>query len=106
MSTFDKREVAFENRFAHDEEFLFKALARAKYMLGIWAAEQLHKSTEAAANYANALVANDIASPVSNSALVQIQKDFMVAGVAQSEHQIARHYDEFRVSAMQQLTKA
>ncbi|MGO9392814.1 DUF1476 domain-containing protein [Rhodoblastus sp.] len=106
MSTFDKREVAFENRFAHDEEILFKALARAKYMLGIWAAEQLHKSVEAAANYAQALVANDIASPAANCALAEIHKDFMAAGVAQSEHQIARHYEEFRVLALQQLTRA
>jgi len=36
MSTFDKREKSFEGKFAHDEEILFKVLARAKKMLGRW----------------------------------------------------------------------
>ena len=44
MSTFDKREKSFEGKFAHDEEILFKVLARAKKMLGLWAAEKLGKT--------------------------------------------------------------
>ena len=28
MTTFDNRENAFENKFAHDEELRFKAVAR------------------------------------------------------------------------------
>ena len=29
MTTFDDRENAFENKFAHDQEMQFKAIARA-----------------------------------------------------------------------------
>jgi hypothetical protein len=43
MSTFDDRESAFENKFAHDAEMQFKAEARANKLLGIWAAEILGK---------------------------------------------------------------
>ena len=44
MSTFDKREEVFEGKFAHDEEILFKILARANKLIGLWAAEKLGKS--------------------------------------------------------------
>lgn len=44
MTTFDDRENAFENKFAHDEEMKFKAEARANKLLGLWAAELLGKA--------------------------------------------------------------
>ncbi|MGA7956195.1 MAG: ATPase inhibitor subunit zeta, partial [Xanthobacteraceae bacterium] len=37
MTTFDKREDAFEKQFAHDEELKFKATARCTKLLGLWA---------------------------------------------------------------------
>ena len=40
MTSFDRREEAFEAKFAHDEERAFKARARALRMLGLWAAEK------------------------------------------------------------------
>jgi hypothetical protein len=41
MTTFDNREQAFENKFAHDEEMLFKITARRNKLLGLWAAEPM-----------------------------------------------------------------
>ncbi|WP_166416374.1 DUF1476 domain-containing protein [Cochlodiniinecator piscidefendens] len=41
MTTFDDRENAFENKFAHDAEMQFKAEARCNKLLGLWAAELL-----------------------------------------------------------------
>ena len=38
MTTFDKREEAFERQFVHDEGVRFKALARRNKRLGLWAA--------------------------------------------------------------------
>ena len=43
MTTFDKREEGFEKKFAHDEELLFKAMARRNKLLGLWAAALLGK---------------------------------------------------------------
>ena len=106
MPTFDKREEAFENRFAHDEELMFKILARANKLIGLWAAEKLHKSAEAAENYANALVSGDIREHAPAGVVAQILKDFVAAGVPQSEHQIARHFEEFRAQAQQEIAKA
>lgn len=44
MTTFDDRESAFENKFAHDEEMKFKAEARANKKLAQWAGAILGKS--------------------------------------------------------------
>jgi len=59
MTTFDDRENAFENKFAHDEEMQFKAQARANKLLGLWAAELLGKSGDDAAAYAKEVIHAD-----------------------------------------------
>jgi len=59
MSTFDDRETAFENKYAHDAEMQFKAEARRNKLLGLWAAELLGKSADEAADYAKEVVKAD-----------------------------------------------
>lgn len=59
MPTFDDRENAFENKFAHDAEMQFKAEARRNKLLGLWAAERLGKSGDDAAAYAREVVKSD-----------------------------------------------
>ncbi|MBZ8119068.1 DUF1476 domain-containing protein [Roseovarius sp. LXJ103] len=59
MSTFDDRENAFENKFAHDEEMQFKAEARTNKLLGLWAAELMGKSGDDAADYAKEVIRAD-----------------------------------------------
>ncbi|WP_458790623.1 DUF1476 domain-containing protein [Yoonia sp. MH D7] len=59
MSTFNDRENAFENKFAHDAEMQFKAEARGNKLLGLWAAELLGKSGDDASAYAAEVVKSD-----------------------------------------------
>jgi hypothetical protein len=59
MTTFDDRENAFENKFAHDAEMQFKAEARRNKLLGLWAAELMGKSGEEAQAYAKEVVRAD-----------------------------------------------
>ena len=59
MSTFDDRETAFENKYAHDEEMLFKAQARTNKLLGLWAAELMGKSGDDAEAYAKEVIIAD-----------------------------------------------
>ncbi|MGD9295729.1 MAG: DUF1476 domain-containing protein [Roseobacter sp.] len=59
MTTFDDRENAFENKFAHDAEMQFKADARRNKLLGLWAAELLGKSGAEAQEYAKEVVKSD-----------------------------------------------
>ena len=59
MSTFDDRENAFENKFAHDAEMQFKAEARRNKLLGLWAADLLGKTGDAADEYAKEVIKSD-----------------------------------------------
>lgn len=59
MSSFDDRENAFENKYAHDAEMQFKADARRNKLLGLWAAALLGKSGDDADAYAREVVKSD-----------------------------------------------
>lgn len=59
MTTFDERENAFENKYAHDAEMQFKADARRNKLLGLWAADLMGKSAEEASTYATEVVKSD-----------------------------------------------
>ena len=59
MTTFDNRENAFENKFAHDAEMQFKADARRNKLLGLWAAGLMGKSGADAEAYAKEVVKSD-----------------------------------------------
>ncbi|KPU84258.1 aldolase [Marinosulfonomonas sp. PRT-SC04] len=60
MTTFNDRETAFENKYAHDAEMQFKANARCHKLLGLWAAEKLGKSGDDADAYAKTVVISDL----------------------------------------------
>jgi CBS domain-containing protein len=62
MTSFDRREEAFEAKFAHDEERAFKGRARALRMLGLWAAGKRGEMGMAAEDYARALIDADISA--------------------------------------------
>lgn len=63
MTTFDDRENAFENKYAHDEEMKFKADVRRNKLLGLWAAELLGKTGDEANAYAAEVVKSDFEEP-------------------------------------------
>lgn len=103
MSTFDQREETFEKRFAHDEELEFRAEARRNRLLGLWAAEKLGKTGAEAQAYADSLVAAEVAADADARVFEQVRKDFVAAGVDQSDHQIRRTMDELLAQARAEI---
>lgn len=103
MTTFDKREEAFESKFAHDEELQFKATARRNKLLGLWAAEKMGLTGDKAADYAKTVVAADLAEAGDADVIAKVMADLAAAGVAQSEHQIRRTLDELMPAAIEQI---
>src|SRR5580700_9081276 len=99
MTTFDKREEAFEQQFAHDEELKFKATARRNKLLGLWAAEKLGLGGAEADSYALSVVMADIEASEHDVAR-KIRKDFDAKGVNQSDHQIDRTMTELMARAV------
>lgn len=100
MTTFDKREDAFEQQFAHDEELRFKATARRNKFLGLWAAEKLGLTGADAESYAKAVVVSDIEEVGKHDVMRKIRQDFDAKGVAQSDHQIGRVMTEMMEKAI------
>mgnify|MGYP001801311207 CR=1 FL=1 len=90
MSTCDKRQEGFENKFAHDEELRFKAEARRNKMLGAWAAEKLGLSGEEAENYAKSVLLADLEEPGDEDVYRKVMADFEAKNVDISEHQLRR----------------
>ncbi|MCP8938915.1 DUF1476 domain-containing protein [Alsobacter sp. SYSU M60028] len=103
MTTFDKREEAFERMFARDEELKFKAMARRNRLLGLWAAQQLGKSGAEADDYARAVVAADFEEAGDDDVFRKVKADFSTAGVAFSEAQIRSTMDELLARAVTEV---
>ncbi|MGQ3674323.1 DUF1476 domain-containing protein [Xanthobacter sp. TB0139] len=103
MTTFDKREKDFERRFVLDEETQFKALARRNKNLGLWAAEKLGLSGDAADAYAKEVVFSDLEEAGDEDVFRKIRGDFDAKGIEQSDHQIRRTMDELLAAAAQEV---
>jgi hypothetical protein len=101
MTTFDKREQGFEAKFVHDEELMFKAMARSNKLLGNWAAALLGLSGDAAVNYATALVTANLENQTSDDILRKVSGD--LAGKGISTEEVARKIQEFLHQAVAQL---
>ena len=100
MTTFDKREEGFEKRYALDEEQKFKAEARRNKLLGLWVAEKLGITGDAANAYAKEVVASDFEEAGDHDVMRKIRTDFDAKGVAQSDHQIGRVMTELMEKAI------
>lgn len=103
MTTFDKRQDAFEAKFARDEELKFRAVARRNKLLGLWAAEKLGKTGPDAEAYAKEVVAADFEEIGEEDVFRKVRADFDAAGVSQSDHQIRRTMSELLQTAVEQL---
>jgi hypothetical protein len=103
MGTFDKREEGFENKFAHDEELKFKAEARRNKLLGLWVAEQLGLSGEAAVDYARTVVAADFEEAGGDGVVRKVMRDLEAKGTAMTEPQVRAKMDELMTQAVAQV---
>ena len=97
------RKDAFENKFAHDEELKFRAMARRNKLLGLWAAEKLGKTGDEADAYAVEVVNSDFEEAGDHDVFRKVRRDFDAAGIDQSDHQIRRTMDELLATAMEQI---
>ncbi|MCF8470527.1 MAG: DUF1476 domain-containing protein [Parvibaculum sp.] len=103
MPTFDKRGDSFEKKFVHDEELRFKALARRNKLLGLWAAELMGLTGDAASAYAQEVIAADFEEAGEEDVFRKIRGDFDARNIAQSDHQIRRTMSDLLDEAIRQL---
>jgi hypothetical protein len=103
MTTFDKREEGFERKFALDEEQKFKAEARRDKLLGLWVAEKLGLSDNAAIDYAKTVVAADFEEAGDADVVRKVMGDLTAKGIAITEPQIRVKMDELMAQAIVQV---
>jgi len=103
MSTFDKREEGFEKKYALDEEQKFKAEARRNKLLGLWVAEKLGMSGDAAATYAKEVVASDFEESGDKDVVRKVLADLTAKGVTVTEPQLRVKMDELMATAVMQV---
>jgi hypothetical protein len=103
MSTFDKREEGFEKKYALDEEQKFKAEARRNRLLGMWVAEKLGMTGEAATAYAREVVAADFEEAGDGDVVRKVLGDLTAKGIALTEPQLRAKMDELMATAVLQV---
>jgi hypothetical protein len=103
MTTFDKREEAFEKKFALDEEQKFKAIARRNKLLGLWVAEKLGISGDAAVAYAKEVVVAEFGAAGSAGVVRKVMGDLSAKGVAISEAELGVKMAELLALALTQV---
>lgn len=103
MATFDQRKDAFENKFAHDEELRFKAMARRNKLLGLWAAEKLGKSGADADAYAKSVVLADFEEAGDEDVVRKVKADFATGNVGASDADIRQVMQELLIRAAEEI---
>jgi hypothetical protein len=101
---FDDREKAFEAKYRLDQETQFKVNIRRDKLLGMWAAEHLGLSGDAAKAYALSVVDAEFSEP-DHDASHKVIRDFAAKGVAVDEHRVQKEFIRLGEVAREQITE-
>ena len=105
MTDFDDRRRGQEAKFQLDQELEFKAQARRAKLVGLWAAELLGLSGEAAEAYAKSVVIADLEEAGAEDLFRKIRADLDGSAVQLSDHQIRAKMDEALAEARESVRK-
>ncbi|MDI1295665.1 MAG: DUF1476 domain-containing protein [bacterium] len=106
MTTFDDRERAFENMFAHDQEMQFRIQARRNRLLGEWAAKQMGLTPAETDAYAKAVVQADFEEAGDEDVIRKLVGDMTSAGVDIDEAGVRVALEEQAVIARRMFIEA
>jgi hypothetical protein len=105
MTTFDEREKEFEARFKHEEEFRFKVAARRNRLFGLWAAQRMGLSGEAAEIYAQEVVDAEFAPGGDRNVVAKVAADLGARDATMTPERVRFELDHFAERAKQQLMR-
>ncbi len=103
MTTFDDREKAFEDKFAHDSQLRFNAKARCTKLLGAWAAERLGLKGAAVDAYVQQLRKADLTPAGGKVVVGTLHADFKAKGIDVTDQDLRAKYDQFLAEAVRQI---
>lgn len=100
MTSFDDRERAAEAKFALDSETQFRVTARRNKLAGLWAAQLLGKSGDAAETYAREVIRADFEEAGDEDVIRKLAADL---GARASESEIRARLVELEAEARKQI---
>ena len=100
---FKDREKGYEAKYQHDQEMLFKITARRNKLLGLWAAEIMGISGDAAEEYAKEVVAADFEEAGDADVVRKVLSDLTDKGAATDESALRTQMDVLGDTARQQI---
>jgi hypothetical protein len=107
MSSFDDRKDAFEKKYAHDQELMFKVEARCAKLFGLWAAEKLGLAGTDADTYAKQVVSANLEEAGFDDIKRKVVPDLKAKGIEISDHmidtQLTKCLDEAKTQVMAAL---
>lgn len=103
MTTFDSRENAFENKFAHDADLHFKITARRNKLVGQWAAEKMGLTPEETTAYATSVVQADFEEAGDEDVVRKVLGDLTSAGIEADDAMIRAALEEKMTEARRQF---
>jgi hypothetical protein len=103
MTTFDKREEAFEAMFVHDEELRFRSVARRNKLLGQWAANLMGLEGADANAYAATLLAPDFLGRNDDRLILKIVADLKTRGIERSAEDVAEKTNGLLAKAVAEI---
>ncbi len=103
MTSFDDREQAFENKFAHDQEMAFRVTARRNRLVGEWAATQMGLTAEETDSYAKSIVQAEFEEVGDEDVVRKLLGDLTSAGLETNDATVRAALQDATVEARRQL---
>jgi len=103
MNSFDNREKAEENKYAHEREVEFIVNARFHKLLALWVAEKLGFDVEKTRDYTNTLVTSDVEMLANEKLLHKVQHDLLIHNANMNEHELKEVFYNLQAEAKLQI---
>ena len=103
MIGFDERKQKEEGRYKHDQELQFKARNRGNKLFGLWIAEKLGLSGDAADNYAKDVVMADFEAPGDDDVFDKVRPDLAEKSVTIDDDLLRKQLEDCRAEALEQI---
>lgn len=103
MTTFDSREKAFEDKFAHDADLMFRARARRNRLFGEWLAGEMGLGGDAVKEYAGSIVAADLEEEGDADVVRKVAADLDGKDISMTDAEIETKLNSFMDEAKSQI---
>ena len=103
MTTFDSREKAFEDKFAHDADLMFRARARRNRLFGEWLAGEMGLTGDAVKEYAGSIVAADLEEEGDADVVRKVAADLDGKDISMTDAEIETKLNSFMDEAKSQI---